>query len=142
MGKIGFRCFFFFAFGPVLAAEITVQLCPLTRTAACANGFVAHELDHIMAPRGNQVRGFDSLGAGLAVNDLNNDGYLDIVLANLQNPNAIFWNEGHLTFRKETFPNNGAVRAALEGRSDYLSTRLPCSTRWWPRRCRWIISGI
>ncbi|MEM7533303.1 MAG: VCBS repeat-containing protein, partial [Chloroflexota bacterium] len=76
----------------------------------CAGHFIPHPLDHITAIDGDVVRTFDSNGAGLAVNDLDRDGDLDLVMANLAGANAIFWNEGALKFRKQPFPH-GQSRA-------------------------------
>ena len=74
-------------------------------THPCEDRFVAHALDHITSIKGEVVRTYDSNGAGLAVNDLDRDGDLDLVLANLAGPNAIFWNDGELAFRKQEFPH-------------------------------------
>ena len=71
----------------------------------CENRFVAHTLDHTTSIEGEVVRTYDSNGSGLGVNDLDGDGDLDLVLANLAGPNAIFWNEGNLSFRKQAFPH-------------------------------------
>ena len=71
----------------------------------CEDRFVAHTLDHVTTIEGDIVRTYDSNGAGLAVNDLDRDGDLDLVLANLAGPNAIFWNEGDFAFRKQNFPH-------------------------------------
>ncbi len=71
----------------------------------CVNRFIPHALDHVTSIEGEVVRTYDSNGAGLAVNDLDRDGDLDLVLANLAGPNAIFWNEGAFNFRKQTFPH-------------------------------------
>lgn len=71
----------------------------------CENRFVAHTLDHITSIEGEVVRTYDSNGSGLAVNDLDRDGDLDLVLANLAGPNAIFWNQGDFEFLKQEFPH-------------------------------------
>ena len=71
----------------------------------CADRFIPHPLDHVTSIEGDVVRTYDSNGAGLAANDLDRDGDLDLVLANLAGPNAIFWNEGGLNFRKQTLPH-------------------------------------
>ncbi len=71
----------------------------------CEDRFVAHTLDHITTIEGDVVRTYDSNGAGLAVNDLDRDGDLDLVLANLAGRNAIFWNDGDFAFRKQEFPH-------------------------------------
>ncbi len=71
----------------------------------CQDRFIAHTLDHVTSIQGDVVRTYDGNGAGLAVNDLDRDGDLDLVLANLAGPNAIFWNQGNLSFRKQEFPH-------------------------------------
>ncbi len=76
----------------------------------CAGKFVSHELNHITRNAIEPIDMYDSNGAGLAINDLDNDGDLDIVLANLAGENAIFWNEGGLQFNREPFPH-GTSRA-------------------------------
>ncbi len=114
-------------FGPLAAQpDITVVQTPLA-SSECSGAFVAHDLDHVTMARGQQVRKYDSNGAGLAVNDLDNDGDLDLVLANLAGRNSIFWNEGGLDFRKETIPQ-GRTRAVNivdvdgDGRQDIVLT--------------------
>ncbi len=94
-----------------LAAQtsITIVQSPL-ESSECSGAFVTHDLDHLTMTRGRQVRKFDSNGAGLAVNDLDNDGDLDLVLANLAGRNSIVWNEGGLDFRKQTIAE-GQTRA-------------------------------
>lgn len=76
----------------------------------CSNQFVRHELDHITTNQYEPVDMYDSNGAGVAVNDLDNDGDVDIVLANLAGDNHIFWNNGDLTFDRWAFPY-GSSRA-------------------------------
>jgi hypothetical protein len=85
---------------PVVSVNITEQ--PLRTGPACTGTFKTHTLDHTTSIAGEVVRMFDSNGSGLAINDLDNDGDLDLVLANLNGPNSIFWNEGNLTFRQDT----------------------------------------
>ena len=85
---------------------ITVESFPYSHTSSnCLNTFVSHTLDHITTTiePGNPL--FESNGSGLAINDLDNDGLLDIVLGNLDGPNAIFWNKSKLDFEKETLPH-------------------------------------
>ena len=79
---------------------------------------------------------FDSLGAGLAVNDLDNDGRLDIVLANLGGANAVFWNDGQLRFLKETFPHGDSRAVSIvdvdgDGWMDVIFTRRQDPPTFW-----------
>lgn len=76
-------------------------------TAPCAGHFVAHPLDFMTEVREWPVRMFASNGSGLAINDLDRDGLPDLVLANLDGPNAIFWNRGDLVFDREDLPATG-----------------------------------
>src|SRR5262245_59165820 len=78
----------------------TIESIPLVETRAWSGAFVTHELDHTTTvPGGDAVQMFEANGSGVAVNDLNNDGLLDIVLGNHAGQNTILWNEGNLSFR-------------------------------------------
>lgn len=85
-----------------VAAQMEVM--PYKPAAPCTGGFVEHKLDFITNVDEDPVRLFSSNGSGLAVNDLNQDGRLDLVLANLDGPNAVLWNEGKFSFRREDLP--------------------------------------
>ena len=91
---------------PSKLTEVSVEQEDLAdASSTCEGTFVAHDLDHVIMIEGDVIHQYDANGAGLGINDLDNDGDLDIVLANLDGSNAIFWNEGGLTFRKEEFPH-------------------------------------
>ncbi|MBZ0288244.1 MAG: CRTAC1 family protein [Anaerolineae bacterium] len=80
---------------------------------ACSGAFVAHDLDHTTTvPGDGRVRGFDANGGGVALNDLDDDGQIDIVLANQAGANTILWNEGDLNFSAERL-GQGNARAAV-----------------------------
>ncbi|MCA9982785.1 MAG: CRTAC1 family protein [Anaerolineales bacterium] len=80
---------------------IQVQTAPLLATAAaCTNRFAARTLNHMTGMAVARIGFFYSNGAGMAVNDLDNDGDNDLVLGNLLGPNHIFWNEGNWQFRQ------------------------------------------
>lgn len=84
------------------APQITLEALPLSSSSACSGRFVRHELDHeTTVPGGQRVRMFEANGGGVGINDLDNDGDLDIVLANHSGMNTILWNEGGLNFRTE-----------------------------------------
>ncbi|MCS6826788.1 MAG: CRTAC1 family protein [Caldilinea sp.] len=69
---------------------------------ACSDAFVAHRLDFIHGARLREISTYISNGAGVAVNDLDNDGDLDLVFASVDGQSAILWNEGGLRFTQET----------------------------------------
>ena len=95
---------------PLRAQQADVQVVP-HQTGVCNGSFVAQPLDHTTRVNADPVSMFESNGSGLAVNDLDNDGLLDIVLGNLDGPDSIFWNEGGLAFRKEVLDVPGRTRA-------------------------------
>src|SRR5215475_870855 len=79
---------------------VTVKTLPLSQPSkACTDHFVAHELDHVTTvPNPKKIRMYEGNGEGVAINDLDGDGRLDIALANYSGPNTILWNEGNLKF--------------------------------------------
>lgn len=102
----------------------------------CAGAFVPHQLDHTTTVAGEVVRMFDSNGSGLAINDLDNDGDLDLVLANLKDTNTILWNEGQLTFRQESLPYGNSRAVAIidvdgDGWQDIVFTQRTSPPLWW-----------
>lgn len=76
----------------------------------CTNRFIEHRLPHTTQTRGVPVHFYEGNGSGVGINDLNNDGLLDIVLGNLHGANTILWNDGQLQFRAETFGRTGRTR--------------------------------
>ena len=77
----------------------------------CSGRFVTHVLDHVTLVDDLPIEMFESNGSGLAINDLNNDGLLDIVLANLDDPETILWNDGNLEFTRQILNIPGSTRA-------------------------------
>lgn len=118
--------------------SVTVETTELNQQeAACSGAFVTHELDHMTTvPGGENVRMFEANGGGVAINDLDNDGDLDIVLANHAEPNTILWNEGELVFRTERM-SHGDSRAANivdvdgDGWLDIVFSRRVTAPNYW-----------
>jgi hypothetical protein len=130
---------------PTFAAEapqdpitLTVETLPLAAAApACSGTFIAHDLDHFTSvPGGDQVRMFEANGGGVGINDLDNDGDLDVVLANHAGMNTILWNEGNLNFRTERL-SHGESRAVTlvdvdgDGWQDMVFTRTRSAPTYW-----------
>lgn len=112
---------------PVVAVVASSQ--PLGAPAQpCTNQFVAHELDHRTTVADQPIGQSAGNGAGVAIGDLNDDGRPEIVLANLDGPNTILWNQGQLRFRTERL-HEGASRAVAvvdvdaDNRLDIVFTR-------------------
>src|SRR6266536_999973 len=77
--------------------QVAVRSAALFDPAApCTNVFSARDLDHITGTPGRVARMFEGNGAGVAIGDLDDDGRLDIVLANSAGPNTILWDQGDL----------------------------------------------
>lgn len=111
------------------AVPVSVAAQPLRDAVQpCSNGFVAHALDHRTTVAELPITQFAGNGAGLAIGDLNDDGLPEIVLANLDGPNTILWNQGQLRFRTERLEGSDSRAAAIvdvdgDGRLDIVFTR-------------------
>ena len=121
-------------------APVTVEAIALNPPASCSGAFVAHELDHTTMPVKQPVGFYDSNGAGLAINDLDGDGLLDIVLANLGGDNAILWNSGELRFERQALPSATPSRGAAiidvdgDGALDIVFTQQASAPLFWRNR--------
>lgn len=118
-------------------APVTVTASPLKPRSGCSGAFIPHELDHITAPTKLPIGFYDSNGAGLAINDLDDDGLLDIVMANLAGDNAILWNRGGLRFERQALPTATPARGAAiidvdgDGRLDIVFTQQATAPLFW-----------
>ncbi len=123
-----------------LHAPVAVDTQSLRARAACSGGFIGHELDHITTASAEPVGYYDSNGAGLAVGDLNRDGWLDIVLANLAGDSHVFWNRGDLRFERLALPSRTPARAAAtvdvdgDGWLDIVFTQQAAAPIYWRNR--------
>jgi hypothetical protein len=109
-------------------APVTVERTRLSAPDVCTDRFVTHTLDHVTAIANNVVQMFEANGAGVATGDLDGDGDLDLVLGNHDGDDAIFWNEGDLTFRKAPLSSGKTrdvkiVDVNADGRLDLILTR-------------------
>lgn len=102
----------------------------------CSGTFISHDLAFTTTTQNIPIRFFESNGAGLAINDFNDDGWLDIVFANLYGRNTILWNEGGLQFRAEALAegNSRAVNAVdvdSDGQIDLVFSHSISAPTYW-----------
>lgn len=106
-------------------------------THECAGHFIEHFLDHTTQPVQLPIQTFESNGAGLALNDLDRDGWIDIVLANLSGGETILWNKGNLVFEKQILPSGTGTRGVTtvdvdgDGWLDIVLTKQFSAPSWW-----------
>lgn len=131
---------------------VAVESQPLIQ-GACSSTFVAHDLAHTTTvPGGGKIRMFDANGGGVALNDLDDDGMIDIVLANQDGANTILWNAGGLNFTAEPL-GQGNARAAVtvdvdgDGRLDIVFSGVKNPPTYWHNQSdrrfeRQVLSGV
>src|SRR5262245_14931156 len=127
------------AMPPAAAAQIPVGVIasPLAPPAQpCEGIFVPHTLDFTTTIASGAVHLFDSNGAGVAIGDLDDDGRLDLVFANLDGPNAVFWNQGDLHFRKQELDDTNSRAVNIvdvdgDGRLDIVFTHRNAGVSFW-----------
>jgi hypothetical protein len=89
-----------------VAAAVTATAKPFAAPAldtpsTCSGAFVTHRLDFATGARLREIGTYISNGSGVAANDLDNDGDLDLAFASVDGQAAILWNEGELKFTRE-----------------------------------------
>lgn len=124
------------ALSPALAADVHVSETPLN-SGECENIFVTHMLPHTTTvPGGDEVRMFEANGSGVGINDLDNDGLLDVVLASHGGANTILWNQGGLEFEPSPL-GDGNTRAVTivdlnaDGWQDIVFSRVGSAPNLW-----------
>jgi len=118
---------------PETSVSISVQK---LQAPTCSQAFVARDLPHITQGRTQPATGYDGNGSGVALGDLNNDGLIDIVLANLVGPSTILWNQGNFRFRKTTLAETATRAVAIvdvnsDGWSDITFTHNVGAPGYW-----------
>ena len=118
---------------PELAAAqktvpVEVRATRLSAGTSCTGRFERHVLPHTTSNGNAPIRMFNSNGSGLGINDLDDDGDEDVVLANLAGANTILWNVGGLTFRKRSLPHGDSRAVNIvdvdgDGNQDILFSR-------------------
>ena len=84
---------------PAETVPVTTTTHPFAPKTPCTDHFVRHALSHtVMLPP--PVTLFASNGSGVATGDVNNDGFIDIVLANVAGDTTLALNNGDMTFRE------------------------------------------
>jgi len=107
--------------------SITFEIIELNERTCKGKAFDEIELDFMTYLKDVPPIQYSMVGAGLGVNDLDNDGLIDIFLVNFDGPSAIYWNRGNLTFEKEYFPlqrgrNINIIDYNGDGRQDLFIT--------------------
>ena len=124
--------------GPDVPATVTSSA--FQPPAACNDAFVKYKLPFATGTRLREIGTYVSNGAGVAVNDLDGDGDLDLVFASVDGQNTILWNQGQekdgLRFNEEDLDDRfgrGAVTVASAARPPGPSAHASKQERRSPR---------
>ena len=98
---------------PPRTVAVRIAAAPLAETNACSDAFVTHRLDFTTGMRLREIGTYISNGAGVAANDLDNDGNLDLVFASVDGEGEILWNEGNLQFTSAPLDDRFARGVAI-----------------------------
>ncbi|MBK9122096.1 MAG: CRTAC1 family protein [Chloroflexi bacterium] len=90
---------------------VSVVSAPISPDRSCSARFAEHELDHVTDTSIRPVVMFESNGAGVSLGDLDKDGDLDIVFANLLPQITVLWNDGELRFTTQRINVQTPTRA-------------------------------
>ena len=113
--------------GSAARVPVDVAQTPVHRSSTCSGRFVPHRLDFATGTRLREINTYVSNGAGVAVNDLDGDGDLDLVFASVDGESAILWNRGGLEFEAEALDDRftrgvAAVDVDGDGQLDLVFT--------------------
>jgi enediyne biosynthesis protein E4 len=104
--------------------------------SACSNHFITHSLPYQTETSSAVVHLFESNGAGVAIGDLNQDGLLDLVFANLAGQSTLLWNRGKLQFEPQFLEAQNTRAVAIvdedgDGLLDIAFTQRGASVSLW-----------
>jgi len=92
--------------GATANVPVETAVTALVPATACQGHFVTHTLPFATGTRLREIKTYESNGAGVAVNDLDQDGDLDLVFASIDRESTILWNDGALTFTAEALDDH------------------------------------